>query len=99
MLVLEVCDFKQYIGGQAGPESKTIKITFNITDEATDTEIDPIKPVSVVNYQAGNIGYRVGSGGSDGTTNAVTGTEPAGASDTASFYYSQFVEKLRSGVP
>ena len=85
-------EFKRYTGGQAGPESKTIEITFNITDEATDTEIDPIKPVSMVNYQAGNIGYRVGSGGSDGTTNAVTGTEPAGASDTASFYYSQFAE-------
>ena len=44
-------EFKQYIDGSAGPENKTITLTFNITDEASDAEIDPIAPAPVLSSQ------------------------------------------------
>ena len=56
-------EFKQFtsVGGTGGPEAKSIKLTFNVTDEATDTEIDPIAfvPMSsedvVMEYQNRNM--------------------------------------------
>ena len=69
-------EFKQFtsVGGTGGPEAKSIKVTFNITDESTDTEIDPISNVPAVNYQAGIINYS--HNGSDGTTVPVPIDEP-----------------------
>ena len=80
-------EFKQYAGGTVGgPETKSITITFNITDEASDTEIDPIKPVSVVNYQQGELHY-LQRGGNDGVTEIVTVTEPADDSATTDAHF------------
>ena len=44
-------EFKQYSNLGAGPENKTITLTFNITDDATDAEIDPIAPTPVLSSQ------------------------------------------------
>ena len=47
-MVTSEVEFKQFLNAGAtvgGNELKSIKITFNITDEASDAEIDPIAPV------------------------------------------------------
>ena len=78
-------DFKQFNGNSGGPEAKSIKLTFNITDDANDTEIDPIRPVQVANYQQGVLQYT--QRGNDGVTQIVTVTEPAGDSETTDAHF------------
>ena len=79
-------EFKQFVGLSGGNESKSIELTFNITDDANDTEIDPIRPVQVANYQSGELHY-VQRGGNDGVTQIVTVTEPAGDSETTDAHF------------
>ena len=78
-------EFKQFVGGSGGSESKSIELTFNITDDANDTEIDPIRPVQVANYQTAVLNYTQNQG--DGTTRPVTITEPAGDTQTTNLAY------------
>ena len=80
VLVWSLSNLSGDLGG--GPESKSIELTFNITDDANDTEIDPIRPVQVANYQSGVLNYTQRGGRGDGTTRPVTITEPAGDTET-----------------
>ena len=68
-------EFKQFVGSGGGSESKSIKLTFNVTDEASDTEIDPIAFVPsssddlVIEFQ--------NRGANDGALPTLSAGEPA----------------------
>ena len=85
-------EFKQFLNAGAtvgGNELKSIKITFNVTDEASDTEIDPIAPVlstqdHILEYNKRN--------DTDGTTITVVAAEPSDVSDPVTKAYYSFRE-------
>ena len=87
--------FKQFNGNSGGPEGKTIKLTFNVTDEASDTEIDPIafvptsSEMQILKFMNRNTNHT--------STVVIEGDEPAADGAETSVYYN--FESLTSAGP